>query len=331
MEIKDLVGISKPLTKFLEVISKGLGAVSRPYLIRREADAKAYEIKVLSAAISEASRAHGVPVDYKDGKIEARSAHKSGELQLEWQEVTERGQKRIEFQEIRRQENIESVTSKAAVELAAVTTVADDPVDEDWIARFFSSAQDISSDQMQNLWARILAGEIARPGKFSLRTLDFLRNLTQKEAALLEKVAKFAVTDRGVCGIAVLDKKKFVEQFGVLEADLFELGELGVLYQTQLTLTTFVDEATPAMHFLSGKKLLKVERQQIKLPVQIPMWKFTAQGAELLELIEVAGDELYLEYIGKHFVKAGGKVIIAEFQETLPDGGANYRIIKEVS
>ena len=51
MEIKDLAGLSEPLKKFIEVVSQGVGALSKPYLIRKTADAKAYEIKVISQAI----------------------------------------------------------------------------------------------------------------------------------------------------------------------------------------------------------------------------------------------------------------------------------------
>lgn len=48
MEIKDLAGISKPLTKLIDVCSKGLGHISEPYLIRKRAEAKAYEIETIT-------------------------------------------------------------------------------------------------------------------------------------------------------------------------------------------------------------------------------------------------------------------------------------------
>jgi hypothetical protein len=49
-EIKDLAGLEKPLTKLLEVISAGMGIVYKPRSIRKEADAKAYEILALAGA-----------------------------------------------------------------------------------------------------------------------------------------------------------------------------------------------------------------------------------------------------------------------------------------
>ncbi|MEH2395500.1 MAG: hypothetical protein V7K21_28880 [Nostoc sp.] len=39
MEIKDLAGISEPLKRLIEVMAEGFGAVSRPYLIKKNAEA----------------------------------------------------------------------------------------------------------------------------------------------------------------------------------------------------------------------------------------------------------------------------------------------------
>ena len=52
MEITDLAGLSEPLKRLIEVISSGIGNVYKPYLIRKTADAKAYEIKVIANAIA---------------------------------------------------------------------------------------------------------------------------------------------------------------------------------------------------------------------------------------------------------------------------------------
>ena len=60
-------------------------------------------------------------------------------------------------------------------------------VDEDWLNKFERYAEDASSERMQKLWGRVLAGEIRRPGQFSLRTLRFLSEVSQPEAIAFEK------------------------------------------------------------------------------------------------------------------------------------------------
>ena len=68
MEIKDLAGISEPLKRLIEVMAEGVGAISKPYLIKKTADAKAYEIQVISQAMAESRKLLG-GTDYEDGKI----------------------------------------------------------------------------------------------------------------------------------------------------------------------------------------------------------------------------------------------------------------------
>jgi hypothetical protein len=48
----------------------------------------------------------------------------------------------------------------ATEELKKENDVSDTPVDEDWIVRFFNVVEDISDEMMQQLWGRILAGEV---------------------------------------------------------------------------------------------------------------------------------------------------------------------------
>ena len=62
MEIKDLIGLSEPITKLIETVSLGIGGMYRPlgtmlnanaesYKIRKIADAKTYEINKLKLII----------------------------------------------------------------------------------------------------------------------------------------------------------------------------------------------------------------------------------------------------------------------------------------
>ncbi len=56
------------------------------------------------------------------------------------------------------------------------------PPDEDWMNVFTRLAEDASSDRLQDLFARILAGEVVRPGSFSLATLRTVAELDKSIA-----------------------------------------------------------------------------------------------------------------------------------------------------
>jgi hypothetical protein len=55
-------------------------------------------------------------------------------------------------------------------------------IDDDWLNVFERYAEDASSERMQRLWGRVLAGEVRTPGKYGMRTLRFLSEFSQDDA-----------------------------------------------------------------------------------------------------------------------------------------------------
>ncbi|MCW8828670.1 MAG: DUF2806 domain-containing protein [Gammaproteobacteria bacterium] len=331
MEIKDLAGLSQPLTKLIEVVSSGVGAVSQPYIIAKNAEAKAKEIRAISNALHEVADKHQLPVTYNNGQVEVWQKPEDKTLVLDSSSSGERAALRVDYQERKRQSNIESVTSAAAIELANSDDVPNEELDEDWITRFFNSAQDVSSEQMQEIWGRILAGEIKRPGQYSLKTLDFLKNLTKKDATQIEKVCKLALRYHHMSLIGIKDKKWLEEQRSIVPGDHFALGELGVLYPTDLRIRLFRTPDIEEDYLLHGSFILSLKRGEIKSEVSLPMWKFTVIGTELLSLLPPSDDIEYLRQIGKFFVSQKGKATLGVVNKRLPNGQINFQIIEEIS
>lgn len=65
--------------------------------------------------------------------------------------------------------------------------------DFDWFVRFFEACGNISNEQMQELWARILSDEISNPGSFSLRTIETLNRMTRNEAVAFSEISNLAM------------------------------------------------------------------------------------------------------------------------------------------
>jgi hypothetical protein len=59
------------------------------------------------------------------------------------------------------------------------------------MAEWVKSAQDVSDEQMQSLWGRILAGEVAAGGSFSRRALAAVRLLSKEEANTFTRFCSF--------------------------------------------------------------------------------------------------------------------------------------------
>nr|WP_306458270.1 DUF2806 domain-containing protein [Pseudomonas viridiflava] len=110
--------------------------------------------------------------------------------------VTSRALERVTHQEIRRQNNIDDIVRGAAGCLPP--EVSSEEVDEDWIVNFFNLGQDIGNPQMQKIWSRLLAGEVAKPGSFESRTVQAVKSLSVDDAKLFTTLCGFSfVTDGG--------------------------------------------------------------------------------------------------------------------------------------
>lgn len=168
------------LGKLIDHTASGIGSVAHsiltpflgPWQAKRQAQADTI------AAESQA----GTLLIQADAQARARAmlmsedADVTGELG-----IAEAVTQRIQFQERKRLLNVQSVVAQAADELGDAL-VEDSEPDHDWTARFFNDVQDVSSEQMQLLWARVLAGEVRRKGSTTLRTLGMLKNLDQATA-----------------------------------------------------------------------------------------------------------------------------------------------------
>lgn len=101
--------------------------------------------------------------------------------------------------ENRKLNNTQSVIAKAKENFITGEQVSNEPVNKDWINRFFSIVEDISDETLHQLWGHILAGEVKQPNSYSLRTLELLRNLTKEEAELFVRLASFYIEKNFIC------------------------------------------------------------------------------------------------------------------------------------
>ena len=97
-------------------------------------------------------------------------------------------------------------------------------VDVDWLNHFGSHAEKISSERMQLLWAKVLAGEIRQPGAFSLSTLRLLSELDQSMALAFQEEVKYRVGNDYILKPSEDDMRgdrllrlSFLEEVGLLQ------------------------------------------------------------------------------------------------------------------
>lgn len=85
-----------------------------------------------------------------------------------------------------REGNLCSIANKA---LPIIEDVKNAAVDPDWMIQWLDKAQDVSDDDMQTLWAKILAGEANTKGKFSKWALHTVSMMSKDDAVNLARFA----------------------------------------------------------------------------------------------------------------------------------------------
>lgn len=325
--MNDLFGLGKilPIDKLIDVVSSVTGRVTKPYFDRKDIDTKAYEIKklaearaeemkIISKAVKENSQLTG-GIEYKEEKLLISSPKELSYANKQTIAISptleERTKERLNFQEAKKQLNIESVTVFAAEELRNEKFVTDEPLDEDWKTRFFNITEDINNEEMQALWGKILAGEIKQPKTYSLRTLELLKNLSKEEAEVFTKFAQLRISSGDKNIIYNQDNGDFLEnEFGITFSDRLLLTELGLIISENnlefILIATENNKQTSILNY--GRKGIVLSRNEQTPKQGIKVLALTKIGVELSGLIEQDFNLNYLEKICSSFKHQNVKI-----------------------
>ena len=217
--------------------------------------------------------------------VESAIAKSAGEQAGSDVETVDRALKVLVRQEYRKQSNREAVALEAVRELSVERpkdTVEADPIEppnDDWLNVFERFAEDASSERMQGLWGRVLAGEIRKPGRFSLRTLRFLSEFSQSDAVLFAEICEYAIERNILKSLAIPDEEKDISHLLQLEAAGLITGASGL---GLVTGSTF--DANGHCKFAEGNLAL-VLRGEPDTKISFDVISVTPLGAEVMMLI----------------------------------------------
>ncbi|MBY0511573.1 MAG: DUF2806 domain-containing protein [Rhodospirillaceae bacterium] len=166
--------------------------------------------------------------------------------------------------------------------------VSPEAVDEEFIHRFFRNSEDVSNHAMQSLWAKILAGELNKPGSFGPRTLDALRSLSQAEAENFTKYCSLVwEVGSGKCVIR-RDNERILNVTEFLGLNLRDLRQLE--YSGLVHLGTLV---TQEIKIGDRFKYFDLHNLEAKCAGQIVTSPLTFVGEELFPLCGAVPDTQY--------------------------------------
>lgn len=291
-----IYGIGKIAQHAIPAIMRFVG----PSLTKKAADAEYY--------------ADGRKTDAKAERIIqlAEAEALAGERVLE---ISHRARMRAIVCEVEQQKNIESIAREVA--LLTYENNIPDPgvaVESDWITEFRECCKNTSDKVMQSLWARILAGEIEKPGTFSLRTVDFLRTLRKSEAELFSKfcIAVFRVFHDKLCLVpnpnSVGNHLKISSEVTIKLSELLDLESIGLIQNATL--------GADDVHYLIDEEVFFVQKNgsAIRLMptngrnISVPMLRLSPIGRELFSIARPSFDAEYFNSVADGLLRMGLQV-----------------------
>lgn len=199
-------------------------------------------------------------------------------------EFDSKGNMTISPREVRQKNNIQKVVQAAAMDLNANPKQNEDKVDDDWGAFFFDNVQDVSNEEIQNIWAKILAGEIRRPGSYALRTLRVLKDLSKEEALSFRDLSPYIIDHCAVYLYSDNFRKNYTE------GRLITLQDAGLIQYERKNV-----RAVGLQNFVIGGAKVTILNEENLVEDSLLLNLLTEAGKELSWLLPATVQKAYIE------------------------------------
>lgn len=210
-----------------------------------------------------------------------------------------------------KQKNLDAIARGALNELSQLPSPreyvghhdASGEVQDDWLNAFEVEAENMSSDYMRNVFSKLLAGEVRKPGSFSRRAVKILGQMERQEAEIFARFCSLSVQfvkDGQIFSGLLLTlgenaAMNGLKKYGLDYRSLMTLIEYGLVlanldgYQ-QLEMTGPGDEVT---FFHGGNYYRYVSEAQGAQLVDLHGITTTRVGTELMQLVTPIPDPQY--------------------------------------
>jgi hypothetical protein len=167
---------------------------------------------------------------------------------------------------------------------------------------------------MQLLWAKLLVGEIEKPGTHSLHTVEFLSRMSPSDANLIAKLGPF-VTSAGIIKLG----DEFFDSKNISYTDFLYLDDLGIINGTtsgiggiQHILGTAITEGKTFSTLSCNGAVLVFNLNDLnskKENIRFDVFSITRVGREILSLGSFQPDEDYLKVLADKGIELGARVV----------------------
>lgn len=201
--------------------------------------------------------------------------------------------------ELKKQINREAVAVEAAEDLRSDPPQADKSVDEDFLDRLGSYAENATSERMQKLFGRVLAGEIRTPGTYSLAALNALSLMDQRVAQAVEKAAHWVIGDfipgdGPFAAGATFGTKSVLEEAGLCYAPASRMRKVKAV-NGQVVLAANDKDGAPVFHILTDSP-----------EVSLSITPLTSMGRQIMGLVATTYTDDVLRHVAEGLLATTG-------------------------
>ena len=227
-------------------------------------------------------------------------------------ELFRRAEFRSALEQAIEQANLESIILKALPHLKESAKPQD--MDNDWIKNHIQKSRHTSAEEMQEWWAKILAGEANRPGSYSKRAVNVLGDLEQPEAQAFNSLCDFVWDIEGSPIPLIYDSSHSVyTDSGVNHATCTYLAELGLVnYTPPIESYMTLDNGAVVMYCGHQVQLEEITNRRGLCTGSV---NFTITGIQLFRLCDIKPIEGLIKYV---FEEWGNQRV--SFVGTVPPG-----------
>ncbi len=229
--------------------------------------------------------------------------------------LKQRAGRRLYAEELNKQQNIEDVVQRAdnIMQSEPENIEVQEEADQGWIEDCLDGAGKTYDDNLKNYWAKLLAGEIKKPGTYSKRAVAFMKSLSQKDAERIRNMCQYVMysekTDASILQydeeMYSFDEIRFLMELRLLDSQSFIVKKYKF------------ENGEGYMGFYHGDIgfLIKVKKPNYDLPI----YAFTELGMEVLSIIDDMPTNIdSLRHFSEYMIKKNepmefmcGKLVIA--------------------
>ncbi len=194
---------------------------------------------------------------------------------------------------VREYKNKTKITSKTVELLETGKNINN--IDNDWLCNFFDYCKNVSYEDMQYIWAKILADNCENKHSHSLNFLRILSDITKNEIDIIMKVVKeYNYASKSFEAIGILNlSSEYLNSISLEYKDIVKLEDLGIMKREQIGLKDKI-------HYeLKDKTITFIKKENKKsrfhFDTYANYYRLTYIGMELLDLIDIELNENFFD------------------------------------